>query len=82
MLQDVDAGEAGYLLTHDTADLNLFRTARSQAPQLVNSLAAETADNPVQVAATGSLKTLVDMGGSRADAAVASGRADADFSGG
>ena len=61
-LRDQDAGESGYLLSHEPAFLQLYQTSSRSLLGLIEELAAETADNSRQQTAVGELRRLLEAG--------------------
>ena len=78
VLRDEDAGESGYLLSHDQAFLKLYETSRAALPGLLNELAAETRDNARQQVAISDLQLLIETRRARSELAIGNPRAAAD----
>ena len=70
VLRDQDAGESGYLLSHDGAFLRLYHTARGDLPGLIDDLAAETRDNLRQRKAISELRQLIETRWARSELAL------------
>jgi PAS domain S-box-containing protein len=70
VLRDEDAGEAGYLFSHDVAYLRLYQKSRRSLPALLNDLAADTRENARQRLAMSELEVLIAMRQARSDLAI------------
>ena len=78
VLRDQDAGESGYLLSHDPAFLKLYRTSRGDLPGLLDELAGETRDNARQQRSIADLKRLIETRRARSEMAIGNPRAAED----
>ena len=78
VLRDQDAGESGYLLSHDPAYLRLYETSRRELPGLLNELAAETRDNPRQQRQIANLERLIETHRARSEMAIGNPQAAAN----
>ena len=78
VLRDQDAGESGYLLSHDPAFFNLYETSRKNLPELIDGLQTETRDNPRQQKAISELEQLIETRRGRSAMAIGNPKAASD----
>ncbi len=78
VLRDQDAGESGFLLSHDPAFLKLYETSRRDLPGLLDDLAAETRDNARQQHQISDLRLLIETRRARSEMAIGNPKAAAD----